>query len=319
MVADAVAEDVRRWRTGAARPRDFDRPVTIARAAFAELVGVDADQVAVGSSVSALVGLVAASLPGGAEVLVANGEFTSVSFPFAAQAGRGIRITEAPLREIPERASEADLVAVSVVQSSDGALLDLTALRAAVVGSSTRSSTRVLLDATQALGWLPLRLDWADAVVAAGYKWLLSPRGAAWMSVSHELRDELVPHLANWFACVDPWESIYGLPLRLAVGARRLDSSPTWITHVGAAEALPWLASLDGVQVRAHCVGLADKLRVELGEEPAGSAITTVRRPDAAEKLAAAGVVASTRMGAVRLAFHLYNTESDVERVLDAL
>jgi len=33
------------------------------------------------------VGLIAAALPTGARVLVAEGEFTSVSFPFAAQAG----------------------------------------------------------------------------------------------------------------------------------------------------------------------------------------------------------------------------------------
>jgi hypothetical protein len=43
----------------------------------------------VGGSVSALVGLVAAAVPDGARVLVAEGEFTSVSFPFAAHAGRG--------------------------------------------------------------------------------------------------------------------------------------------------------------------------------------------------------------------------------------
>lgn len=314
VAADAVAGAVDRWRTGAAQPVDFDEPVAAARAAFAELVGVGDERVAIGGSASALVGLVAASVPDGCQVLVAKNEFTSVTFPFAAQAGRGVTLTEVPLAEISARAAEVDLVAVSVVQSCDGALLDLGALRAAVDGTRTR----VVLDATQAVGWLPLRLDWVDVVVAAGYKWLLSPRGAAWMAVSEAMGDEVVPHLANWYAG-EPWDSIYGLPLRLAPGARRLDTSPAWPAHVGAAAALPWLASLDLERVRAHCVRLADRLRVGLGGEPGDSAIAVVDHPGAAERLAAAGVVSSTRMGAVRLAFHLYNTEADVDLALGAL
>jgi selenocysteine lyase/cysteine desulfurase len=53
--------------------------------------------------------------------------------------------------------------------------------------------------------------------------------------------------------------------------------------------------------------------------EPAGSAIVSVRREGARERLAAAGVVCAARAGGARLAFHLYNTEDDVARALDAL
>ena len=40
---------------------------------------------------------------------------------------------------------------------------------------------------------------------------------------------------------------------------------------------------------------------------------------NAADKLRAAGIRASIRAGAVRVGFHLYNTEDDVDRLLDAL
>ena len=40
---------------------------------------------------------------------------------------------------------------------------------------------------------------------------------------------------------------------------------------------------------------------------------------DAEEKLRAAGIRAAVRAGAVRVGFHLYNTEDDVRRLLDAL
>jgi selenocysteine lyase/cysteine desulfurase len=40
---------------------------------------------------------------------------------------------------------------------------------------------------------------------------------------------------------------------------------------------------------------------------------------DAADKLRAAGIRASVRVGALRVGFHLYNTENDLDRLLDAL
>lgn len=311
-VAAVVEQAVAVWRTAAAQPADHDPAVHAGRAAYAALVGVPDDRVAVGASVSSLLGLVAASVPDGTRVLVPAGEFTSVSWPFAVHAGRGVVVTECPLEQLGERAPEFDVVATSVVQSADGGLADLDALRVA-----RASGTRVVLDVTQALGWLPLQLDWADAVVAAGYKWLLSPRGAAWLAVHPELA--VRPLHANWYAGGDAWASVYGLPLRLADTARRFDSSPVWLAHTGAAAALPWLAGLDRAAVRAHCVGLADAVRTGLDMAPAGSAIVALHRPDAAERLAAAGVVSSVRAGAVRLSFHLYNTEDDAARVLKAL
>jgi selenocysteine lyase/cysteine desulfurase len=311
-VADAVEAAIREWRTGSGRPGDFDEPVQVARAAFGNLVGVDAGRVAIGSAVSPLVGLIAASVPDGSRVLVASGEFTSVSWPFAAQAGRGVTVTEAELGKLGDLAGDHDLVAVSVVQSADGRVVDLDALRAAQAGG-----TRVVLDATQALGWFDADLGWADVVVAAAYKWLLTPRGVAWMAIGPGF--EVVPHQAGWYAAADRWGSIYGLPMELAPDARSLDTSPAWYCHAGAAVALPWLAGLDRAAVHAHCVGLADGFRAALGMEPAGSAIVAVRTPGAMERLTAAGVVASGRAGAARLAFHLYNTDADRDRALDAL
>jgi len=307
--ADAVAAALQEWRTGVGRAGDFDGVVTSARAAFGELVGVSADRVAVGGSVSPLVGLVAAATPDGARVAVARGEFSSVSWPFAVQ-GRGITVTEVPLERLAE--ADADVVAVSAVQSLDGRVADLEALRL-----RGESGTTVLLDVTQAAGWMPLRLDWADAVVGACYKWLLAPRGAAWLAVHP--RAHLTPHAANWYAAADPWDSTTGLPPRLAPEARGLDASPAWYCHVGAAESLGWLAGLDREKVHAHCVGLADRFREGLGLEPAGSAIVHVTVPDAAARLADAGIVATARGGGARLSFALYSSDDDVDRAIAAL
>src|SRR5215468_5059975 len=315
VVADAVAQAVGRWRAGSDRSNAFDADVAAARKAWASLIGVAPESVAIGASVSQLVGLVAASVPDGTRVLAAAGEFTSVIFPFAAQAHRGVTVTEADPAELVSRVSGHDLVAVSVVQSADGAIADVDGLREAAAASGVR----VLFDVTQAAGWLPLRLHWADWVVGASYKWLLSPRGAAWLALRPDALERTVPHAANWYAAGDPWSATYGLPLRLASGARRLDLSPVGFAQRGAAAALPWLATLDLAAVRAHCVGLADSLLAKLGLPPRGSAIVALDLPGAAERLAAAGIAATSRAGRARLSFHLYNTAEDVEMAVAAL
>ena len=314
-VADAVAEGVRQWQRGATQPQDFDRSVDLARQAFAHLVGVPTGSVAIGGSVSALLALVAAALPDGARVLTASGEFTSLTFPFAAHGDRGVSVREVDLDDVPDLAGDHDVVAVSVVQSADGRVVDLDRLRVAT--EDTR--TLVVLDATQAVGWLPLRLGWAGVVAAGAYKWLLSPRGAAWMAVREDVVATLRPLAANWYAGDDPWQSIYGLPLRLSSEARRLDASPAWFSHLGAGVALPWLASLDMAAVWDHCVGLADALRGHLDLAPAGSAIVSLPMGGASARLAAAGVVASVRGGAARVGFHLYNDLDDLDRVVRTL
>jgi selenocysteine lyase/cysteine desulfurase len=172
---------------------------------------------------------------------------------------------------------------------------------------------------TQALGWKRVDLGWADVTAAAVYKWLLAPRGTAWMSLSDRVGRIMVPHAANWYAGEEPWSTIYGLPLRLATGARRFDVSPAWFSVLGAGATLPWLASLDRAAVEAHTVGLANRLRTELQLPQQNSAIVSIPTTTASEQLERAGIRASIRAGAVRVGFGLYNTEDDLDRLVDAL
>lgn len=304
------------WRRGQLSPPDFDEHVHRSRAAWAALTGVPPEQVAIGATVSELVGVVAAALPDGAHVVVAEGEFTSVTFPFAAHADRGVQVRELPLDELAGFDGRADLFAVSSVQSADGRQVDVAALGAA----ARTAGARLLIDTTQSCGWLPLDLSAADYVVCGGYKWLLCPRGTAFLAVTPEALTQLRPTAAGWYAGDDPWTSIYGLPLRLASSARRLDVSPAWFSWVGAAVSLELLAGLDLEQVRAHDVGLADDLLAGLGLPPQGSAIVTLDAGSGAvERLAAAGVRTAVRAGRIRASFHLYNDRADVERAASAL
>ena len=313
---DAVADVLELWRRGRLAPPALDESVARSRAAWAQLTGVDVAEVAIGSTVSELVGLVAASLPDGARVVVAEGDFTSVTFPFLAHADRGVVVEELPLEQLHAFDGRADLVAVSTVQSSDGRQVDLPAVQAA----ARAAGARLLLDTTQSCGWLPLDVSDVDVVVCGAYKWLLCPRGVAFLRVRPDLLEQVRPNSAGWYAGDDPWTSIYGTPLRLARDARRLDVSPAWFSWVGAAPALELLASLDAAEVHAHDVRLADAFLRRLGRSPQGSAIVTVAADaDVAARFAQADVRTARRAGRMRLSFHLYNDDADVERAAAAV
>ena len=267
---------------------------------------------AVGASASALAGLVAASMPAGTRVLVPDIEFTSTLFPFMAQPGLEVR-TVPPAELAGAIDADTDVVAFSVVQMSTGEVADVDAVLAAAADHDALT----VADASQAAGWLPLDATRFDFLYAIGYKWLISPRGTAWMAIAPERLEALVPAAANWFASGEPYDAFIGPPLRLTDDARRLDTSPAWFSWVGALPALELLEQVGIDAIHAHDVSLANRFRAGLGLPPGDSAIVTV--PGDLEALRAAGVQAAAPGGKVRIGFHLYNDEEDADRAADVL
>ena len=306
------------WQEGRAEPADYDGLIDRARRVFAGLVGVTPDRVAIGNQVSTFSALVAAALPDGARVLGVEEDFTSVLFPFMAHEDRGVRVETVPLARLVDALRPGvTLVAVSAVQSADGRLIPggVDALRTAAAAHGCLT----YVDVTQAVGWLPFSADDFDFVACAAYKWLRSPRGSAFGVVRPDRLAMLRPLYAGWYAGDDPWTSIYGPPLRLAKEARRLDISPAWLAWVGTVPSLELLADVGIAAIHRHDVGLANRLRARLGLPAGDSAIVTVRTDRGLPRLRAAGVRAAVRAGAVRVSFHLHNTESDVDTVADVL
>lgn len=311
-VVDAMRTAIDVWEAGRATPADYDDEIDGAREAFGRLMGVPGAAVAVASQVSYATGLVAASLRPGARVLCPEGEFTSVVFPFLAREHEGVEVVTAPLEALAERvdAGDLDLVAFSAVQSADGRVADL----GAIVEAAARHGVATYLDVTQAAGWLPLDAGRFDYVVAGAYKWLLSPRGTAFLTVRSERLGDLPPLAASWYAGEDRWASIYGGPLRLATGARRFDVSPAWLCWGPTRVALELLEGLGVEAIHGHDVGLANALRERLGLAPSDSAIVSVAAGDDVGPLPP-GLRASVRAGRLRVCFHLYNTSADVDLV----
>ena len=313
---DALQSVLADWRSGLTSWEKWGEATDRSRESFARLVGARTDQVAVGATVSELIGLVAAGAPDRARVVTAEGDFTSLLFPWLVHADRGIDVHTVPVASLADAVDRTTtVVAFSLVQSATGQIADLDA----VVQAARAHDALVVVDVTQACGWLPVTATGIDALACGAYKWLMSPRGSAFLAVSDRLRDRLRPLHAGWYAGEDVHASYYGLPLRLARSARRFDTSPAWFSWVGTAPALEVVEQIGVEAIHAHNLALANRFRAGLGLADADSAIVSAAVPDADRKLTAAGIRAATRAGELRVSFHVYSTENDVDTALTAL
>lgn len=336
--ARPVAEELRRvqreWETGEFAWTDWESEAYATRPLFAELIGADPDEVALASSVSYAAATVAASLTP-RTIVVGAREFRSNYFPWVALGDRGFEIVEVPADgrgvvttdALLDRVTEGALVAVSEVQSSNGYRIDLPKLSREV----HERGGRIFVDLCQSVGCL--RIDVGalgiDYAATHGYKWLLAPRGAAWLYVRRDHVDECRPLTPSWKSPEDPYAEYYGGPLEYAKTARKLDVSLAWFSWPGARAALELLRSLDAAAVEERALSLARAFREGAAEhgydvcvEEVPSQIVGMEIPDAEAlqgRLRDQRVVAAVRGGFLRMGFHGFNDEGDVERGLAAL
>lgn len=332
-VLDALHRVEAEWEAGEFSWQSWEAEAEATREQLARLLGAREGTVALGTSMAECAATVAASLPRG-KVVVGEREFRSNLAPWLALRGKGVEVTEVAAKDGvvgTEYLSgavddETVLVAVSEVQSSNGFRVRL----AELAERCHQHDARLFVNATQSLG--ALRLDVGelelDYVACHGYKWLLAPRGAAWLYVRPDRLDELLPLAPNWHSVPDPYEDYYG-EAPLAADARKLDASWAWFSFVGARAALDLHLSLDRAAVEERCLGLAASFREEasrrgfdLVPQDAPSQIIGVRLPDAGavrERMKERRVLAAVRGGFLRLGFHAFNNEGDVSAALDAL
>jgi selenocysteine lyase/cysteine desulfurase len=308
--------------------------VETARTLFAGLAGVDDAEVSAMGSVAEGVATVAATLPPGS-IVVGDAEYRSVLFPFLAldpDRHTVIRVpSDAGTASTEELAAairdDTVLVASSDTLTSTGRRVDAARLRTA----ADRVGARLLLDLTQSMGVLrhDLTATRPDYVVVHGYKWLLCPRGAAWLIARGDRVHELAPLLPSWKS-TDPPFGYFGGSLDGPPTAARLDTSPAWFSWVGAVAALRLMARLDPADVENHCVNLARRWwegARDLGYRPVlerqdshiavvdlGAGVDRVR-----ERLASARVKATILGSRLRIGVHYFVDEHDIDRALDAL
>lgn len=313
---DALRADLDAWARADRDPQGYDDVIARTRALYARLVGIDVSQVAIGSQTSVQASLVAASVPRGAEVLVARDDFSSLLVPFAQRPDANVR--SVPLEALADSITDGTfLVVFSLVQSATGAVADAAAIREA----AARHGALTFCDTTQATGVLPVAATDYDITVCHAYKWLCSPRGVSFLTVGPRADAVLRPTQGGWYAGDNVWQSCYGIDITLAPDARRFDVSPAWQAWIGAEQSIGMFAELDIAEIWRRAAGLGELLCHELGLPPLPQAIVSWPDTDGThlQRIREAGIRISGRAGRARASFHLWNTEDDVAAIVRAV
>jgi len=259
---------------------------------------------------------------------------------------------EHPAGTLPWQRLRRDGVDVRVVETTDGRL-DRDAYKTAVEGADVACfsaltwthGTRLpvaelvdvahdagafaLVDAVQVPGQLPMDVSaWgADAVAAAGHKWLLGLWGGGFLYVDGDVADRLHPHTVGYRSVETPTAD----PFEYAPGARRFEvGSANPAPHVALAKAIDTVDDVGVERIEARIGRLTDRLVEQLPAErllspatPESGLVTVdVAEPGpTVERLSAAGITvrALPEPAAVRASVHAVNTESEVDRLADEL
>jgi len=216
---------------------------------------------------------------------------------------------------------------------------------AAAVGRIARAhGIPYLLDACQAAGQMPVDVEQlgCDMLSVTGRKFLRGPRGTGFLYVRKRMLERLEPPMIDHFAA--PWVARDRYELR--DDARRFETwENNYAARLGLGVAIDYALDLGIPAIEARCRMLAGRLRSGLGAIPGVAVRDLGRAPcaivsftidgHAAEAVAAsagrAGITigvsdpASTRLDAearslptlVRASPHYYNTEAEVDRLIE--
>lgn len=309
-----------------------DSEVAKARAAVAALWHVDAGDIGFVSNVAEGVSMIAESLnwrPGDSICIDAH-EYPSVVAPIALHRA-DVTLTQArgsaPDRFMTCVGPGTRIIAASYVSYLTGERVDLHALRrlADSVGAL------LVVDFTQASGYLPIEASIADFAFSACYKWMLGITGTAIAYWNRSRQLAWAPASAGWNS-IGPVNG-YDQPLTLRPDAMRFTrGNPSHISVYVLNSALSYLSRFDMQDVQAHVQTLTAALLDRLADQAVVSttprdparhgASVCIASPNAkmiCDGLFARGVYAWNGHGRVRISFHGYNSMQDVDRIAAAL
>ena len=306
----------------------------------ARMLGTSAENVALPSSASEAVNVLSHSIrwKAGDEVVTTDLEFPSNVLPWLALRERGVRLrvvrSDSGVLRFEQFASligpSTRLVIVSLVSYKTGTRIPFLP----ALGHEARRAGAILcVDATQALGRIPVSVEGVDYLVASNYKWLLGIHGLGVVYLSPYLCDRLSQETLGWYSVKEIFTPDRFEHFEFKPGAMRLMCGmPNFPAMYVLKESLQFLLGAGPAQVDQALRPLMERLRgglEELGlnlltppEAEYGSGIVSFAHPLAQSigaALEAMGVIVWAGDGRVRASVHLYNDEGDIERCLSAL
>ncbi|MEO7717894.1 MAG: aminotransferase class V-fold PLP-dependent enzyme [Capsulimonas sp.] len=314
-----------------------------ARKRLAALMGVPDQDLAFTRNTGHALSIVADGLilEPGDNVVMASCEYPAVTYPWMAQAWRGVETrlvapnadgTLSPELFSASMDSRTRVIALSWVQFTTGYRANL----AEFVKLAKAHDAILIVDAIQGLGALPLNageLD-IDIVATGSHKWLMGPHGCGGLYIKPSLLDRI--HLVNMGAVsVVNVTDFDGTRFEPKPNAQRYEEgSPNGLGLVGLDAALSLLEEA-GIENIAESVLSNSKHAAEAvanrgyvldspTDDAARSGIVMFHHPtrpgqEVVEALKAARISASLRAGLVRFSPHFYNTHEDIDAAVAAL
>lgn len=320
------------------------------RAQVASLIGAQAEDIALTTGASSGMATVAYSLAWrpGDEIVTGAGEFPlqySTWRPMEEREGAKLKIVKASGKFITADdllgalTDRTRIVSVSMVRFDDGSRMDTQKLGAAC----HERGVLLLLDASQCCGATAIDVATlgADFVTSAAYKWLLGPYGTGFFWANPKITQTLRPGPYYWqgIAGIDDRHTS-GLNMsdaRPASGSRRWDAAETAsYLNLAALEASVKLVTEMGVEtVAEHNRGLIEYMYERLPKDrcvpsspldaaqrgPYGCFAGRTREKTAEmhAQLTKERVMVSLREGNIRVSPHMFNTESDIDRLVSVV
>jgi cysteine desulfurase/selenocysteine lyase len=330
----ALSRYLRDKSTGMAGRVAQEAEIDRARAGIARLWGVDAGSIGFVSNVAEGVSIVAESLDwrDGDNLVIDANEYPSVVGPFLMHRHPAVALRQARGTEPDRLAACVDartrVIGVSYVSYLTGERHDLRALRAL----ADKVGALLVVDFTQAAGYLPIEAAVADFAFSACYKWLLGITGVAVAFWNRARQPAWSPATAGWHSFA-PGSRGYDVPPPLRDDAMRFTrGNPAHAPVYVLAEALDYLAAFDPAAIQAHVQSLTtlmlERLRAlqiptltpsDPARHGASVCVPSERARAVVDRMAESGVLAWNGQGRVRFSFHGYNARGDVDRAVDAL
>lgn len=331
-------------------PIDFFSEAEILRKKFGQLVNCPAHQVAIIPSAS--YGLTSAinNLPkgNGTTALVVSDEFPSGYYAiekWCQNNDKHLKVIKAPEstvgrgkewnKQIIECINDdTAVVMMSSIHWTDGTLYDLKA-----IGEKCKAyKTLFVVDGTQSVGALPIDVAsfQIDALVCAGYKWLMGPYsiGLAYYS---EIFNDGTPLEESWMtrSNAQNFSSLTNYVDDYAAGAGRYNvgefSNFNLLPMLNAAveQILKWSPA----NIQSYCEQLSQPLIKFLNDNGFWVEEDNYRAKHLfgillpahldqkvlLQKLQERKIFVSTRGKAIRISLHLYNTKEDIEAMMEVL
>jgi selenocysteine lyase/cysteine desulfurase len=337
----ALTRRAQPWTIAAA---DWFADVERLRGLFAEIVGADAESVALVPATSYGFAVAARNLPlrAGQRVLVLAQEYPSGIYTWRAAARRsgaeiltiarepGRSWADAVLAALDERVA---IVSIPNVHWTDGSLVDLVPIAA----RTRELGARLVIDGSQSLGAMPLDVNELrpDFLVTVGYKWLLGPFSVGYLYVAEEHRQG-EPLEENWIlrSGSEDFARLVDYRDEYQPGARRFDVGERTKFElvpmaIAALEQIrEWTVPLVAATLAVRTSDIARRA-ARLGLDPMpdsqrGPHMLGVRLPEPARSRAIGALTdvncfAALRGASLRISPHLHITDRDVDRLFAGL